>query len=320
MNRIVIFNVGGAFSSYAELDGQKILIDLGSGNNFSPINDFLIKVATRNNFPRFPNTHSSGKFHLDQVFMSHLDKDHISDYINFREYFYSSLLTCPNDNSDQFDIFKVNRSLLGEDYEVRNMILEDMRRRSTRDPKYPDLSQSKPLISGNRLIGLYFNTPHDCEVNVDLKSSYQNNISLALYISNGKYSMFIPGDLLKSGMEYLLNKDSVLKHILEKYGVDLLVAPHHGLQTSFSQALFDTIKGNKTRLNIISEKVRSANSDETRSDVDSRYYSNSYSSGQNSLHQNAVKTSGGHIVINFDETDITVKVIDDNDKLVEEFS
>ncbi len=74
----------------------------------------------------------------------------------------------------------------------------------------------------------------------------------------------------------------------------------------FSEEFFQRINGNKTKLNIISEKVRKVGLDESRSNVYSMYYSSDYSTGENSLNQNGVKTSFVHIIIDFetDETEI----------------
>lgn len=36
--KVAILNVGGALSSYIEVSGKKVVIDLGSGNDFSPVN------------------------------------------------------------------------------------------------------------------------------------------------------------------------------------------------------------------------------------------------------------------------------------------
>ena len=319
MNKIAIFNVGGAFSSYLEFNDQKVIIDLGAGNGFSPVNDFLIKLFEIRKLKFNQNNSHFGRYYIDQVFLSHLDKDHISDFEKFDKFFYTGLLTSPNDNPNQLEIYRVNRSLLGQEYSVRTMVLDQMRKRTTSHPGYPDLSQSSPLISGNSSIALFYITPNECETNHDLSSGYQNNISLVLYIMKDDKTLLLPGDLLKSGVEYLIDRDRRFKHILETYGVDYLIAPHHGLQTSFSQELFNTINGKKSRLNIISEKTRPIESSESRSNVDSRYYSKDYSTGLNTLGQNAVKTSNGHIIIDFDQPETVVKQINNNDDLLKEF-
>ena len=47
MKKIVIFNVGGALSCYAEFNDKKVVIDLGTSAEFSPVKDFLIPLSKR---------------------------------------------------------------------------------------------------------------------------------------------------------------------------------------------------------------------------------------------------------------------------------
>lgn len=42
--KIVIFNVGPALSAYIEMGSNKIVVDLGKGNDFSMVNDFLLPL------------------------------------------------------------------------------------------------------------------------------------------------------------------------------------------------------------------------------------------------------------------------------------
>lgn len=168
-------------------------------------------------------------------------------------------------------------------------------------------------------MSIHYVAPGICESETDLSNGYANNISLALFIKAGDKTILFPGDLLKDGMKYLIENYEDFKTLIETDGIDYLIAPHHGLQTSFSELLFQKVRDNKTRLNIISEKVRNTDSDENRSDVDPRYYSSDYSTGDNSLNQNAVKTSKGHIVIDFLASENQVKQIEDTESLLSEF-
>ena len=292
MKKIVIFNVGGALSSYMQFGDKKIIIDLGSGNNFSPVNDFLIPLSEKIEFDKIKN-----KPKIDQLILSHLDKDHISEYEILLEKFTPQYITCPNNNPNQEDELKLNTNLLGEKNDIRDRILKDM---STRIPPLRSCLEEDMF--------LFYIKPGVCENNEDLVSGYANNISLVLFIKFGDKTLLLPGDISKEGMKYLIENDNEFYNILSNEGIDFLVAPHHGLQTSFSEDLFNAILGKKTRLNIISEKIREENSDENRSDVDGRYYKSDYSTGENDLYQYGIKTSGGHIVIDFstDETNISV--------------
>ncbi len=320
MKKIVIFNVGGALSCYAEFDSKKAVIDLGASQNFSPIDDFLIPLSENNKFQVGNDSFNSGKFILDQLFLSHLDNDHISDYVKFREKFHPGYMTCPNDNETQDSIFKIIKDFFTGENEARKLVLADMKTRTANVPNNPyGMSPSNPLVSTIPEINLFYINPTDCGANENLKPGYANNISLVLFLKVGNKTLLIPGDILKEGMECLIENNTTFKNLISTDGIDYLVAPHHGLQTSFSEELFSNMTSNKTRLNIISEKVREADSNENRSDVDPRYYSSDYSTGDNTLQQNAVKTSMGHIVIDFETAETEIKQFQDISDVITEF-
>jgi len=320
MKKLVIFNVGGALSAYAEIDDKKIMIDLGAGSNFSPVDNFLIPLAKIRNFKKTDNKRNIGKYEINQLFLSHLDNDHISDFTKFMDIFYPIFLTCPNDNNKpdfngqkQSELFKINTDLYGEENDVKKLVLTHMR-----EERSPRMANT-PLVSISENISLFFIKPKECELVEELRVNYANNISLILFIElNGK-SILFPGDILPDGMSYLIQNNPDFKSKLNNIGVDFLIAPHHGLSTSFSERLFQELAGNRTRLNIISEKVRRQDSEENRSIVDSRYYITEYSSGQNSLEKNAVKTSLGHIVIDLESGDGEIKQLQDISEVLKEF-
>lgn len=311
MNKIVIFNVGGALSCYSDFDDRQFIIDLGNKADFSPVDDFLKPLFEKKGKDKF-DYNGVEKYRIEQLFLSHLDKDHISDYKKFRENFHPEYMTCPSDNSQLKDKFKINRELIGELFELKKLVLSDM---ENRKPSFPE----RPLVSRFNAVSLNYIYPENCELNEDLVGGYSNNISLTLFIKIGDKTVLFPGDLLKKGTQYLISENKNFENLLANYGVDYLIAPHHGLQTSFSQKLFDTMKDNRVRLNIISEKVRKADSNENRRPVDNRYYLEQYSTGENSLEQRAVKTSGGHIVIDFDTPENEIKKYTDIEDVIEEF-
>ena len=110
------------------------------------------------------------------------------------------------------------------------------------------------------------------------------------------------GDMMKDGMSKILTKDKALKSGLSKYGVDYLITPHHGLRSSFSTHLFNSMKDSKTRsLNIISERPTRKDSNEI---VDDRYTKPDYCLGKNNLRRKDGKkvrhlrtSESGHIRI-----------------------
>ena len=62
MKKQIIFNIGGGLSSYIEVDDYKIMIDLGSCQNVSPIDNFLIPLfkergELKNEDGKYPSDH-----------------------------------------------------------------------------------------------------------------------------------------------------------------------------------------------------------------------------------------------------------------------
>ena len=303
--KIVIFNVGGALSSYVETSAKKIVIDLGKSGDFSPVNDFLLPLYKIRNENRV-----SGKYQIDQLILSHPHLDHINDLEEFDKYFYPILYTTPNDlSSDANKHMNVNWSLID-------------------DPKSDPVKKLRSLFYGRQLplrvceptrmtIGYIY--PGQVEDNDTLRNeSYTNNISIGVVIRS-TYSIFFAGDVQKEGMKVFLEENPAIKKQLSE-GIDFLVTPHHGLRSSFSTDLFDAMKrGKTTRLNIVSEKATCGPDDKRQ--VDSRYSSSDYCEGANNLCSQDTpvyqrKTSNVHIFID-DDGKITIET--DINKILEKF-
>lgn len=300
--KVVIFNVGPALSAYVELRDKKVVFDLGKGNNFSPVNDFLIPLFKKREGEK-------ERYSIDQLFLSHPHKDHISDLDAMNAKFYYELYTTPND-------------LSGDDEKYKNVnwdLVDDPNSDEVKELRESFKNRLLPLRScdpSRMTIG--FINPGNVEKDETLKKeSYTNNISILLYVHSG-YRILFAADLQKEGMETLLNGESELKKKI-KQGVDFLICPHHGLRSSFSTTLFDTMKDKKTKkLNIISEKP---SGDDARN-VDSRYSSTEYCAGDNNLTTDECtvcqrKTSQGHIFIDDDGSVIIEK---DITKILEKFA
>lgn len=289
--KVVVFNVGAALSAYVEVGNKKIVVDLGKGNDFSPVNDFLI--------PLFEKRQGKRNFYtIDQLILSHPHKDHISDLSDMDDKFIFSLYTTPNDLARGVESYKnVNWDLVDDPDSAEVKKLRSL---------FKDRCLPLMVCDSSRMtIGYIF--PGEVENNETLKNeSYTNNIGIALYI-HSSYRILFAADIQKEGMKKLLTDNPALKRMINQ-GVDFLVCPHHGLRSSFSTELFAEMKDGKTKkLNIISEK---AAGDDTRK-VDSRYSSTDYCQGDNNLsaEDNIVcqrKTSQGHIFIDDDGT-VTVE-------------
>ena len=304
--RQVIFNVGGALSTYVEFDDKKLLVDLGKSESYHPITDFLSPLFEK----RGESKNSEGLFQIDQFLLSHPHNDHLSGIKEFKESFYADLLTCSNDNDGMEESHKINWGLFEESENINTL-------KTMLNGRVPPLR-----CTSDQNEFLYYLPPKDVEKSHAMSSeSYCNNISIVVFLIVGKYRVFLPGDMQKEGMSELIKQNHYLKNKL-KGGVDILVTPHHGLRSSFSVDLYNEMKGGKTGcLHIVSEKI---SSDERRV-VDTRYSSSDYCSGNNGLGDRndpvyQVKTSRGHVFIDYGPSEHPhIEIITDNDLLVERF-
>lgn len=298
----VVFNVGGALSTYIEFGGKKVLIDIGSSDDFNPITDFLCPLYVSRKAPK----NAKGKFELDQCIISHPHKDHIAAITDFDKYFLPQLLTCPNSNEGLEEQGKVNWELIGNKEDDSIKTLKRM------------LEGRKPPLRSSDTVSLfiYYILPKIVEQNSTLSSeSYINNISVATIVRSSGYSVLMPGDLQKAGMEYLLKSNGGFRRKV-KDGIDVLVTPHHGLRSSFSTKLFEEMNGQKTRcLNVVPEKPNTADDRE----VDTRYSDEKYCAGENSLSTQdephyQVRTSRGHVLLDYSSPDKVIITITNETK------
>lgn len=303
----VIFNVGGAFSSYIEFDNKKLLIDIGKSQDFNPIIDFLFPVYVRENNEK--SDFSQGKFRIDQLIISHPHNDHISSIKDFDKYFHPDLLTCPNNNDGMPEGHKINWELFEQSENIEKL-------KQMLVGRHPPL---RTTCDQNEFI--YYIPAEDCEYTPLLANeSYCNNISIVVFLIVNQHRIFFPADIQKEGMIELLKRNFNLRNKL-KGGVDVLIAPHHGLRSSFSTEMFAEMKDKKTnRLNVVSEKV---NTNDNR-EVDSRYSTYDYCEGNNNIggtdNHYQVKTSRGHILIDYSNVSApSFEIITDNTELIEKF-
>lgn len=298
---IWIFDVGrGLCAAIRTPSGKWIMIDLGSDDAFCPVKDFLLKHLSK------PD--DDGRYRISQLIISHPHNDHLSAIKEFDTNVNPSLLTVPNDNVGQDDEYKINWDLItNQDAELTDYLRENMLK-----GRNPPLKATTDEVADKFWFKIYYLKPGICEDSADLeKQNYTNNLSIIVRLNyKGKVILFC-GDMMKDGMAKLLI-DTALGNDLAKTGVDFLVAPHHGLKSSFSTELFAAMKGGKPQLNIISERLTSTDSNEQ---VDDRYASSDYSIGHY-VHtsgkrekKNRIKTSAvGHVRIALREDGQTMVV------------
>lgn len=308
MDKLIIFNVWWGMASYCEVWWQKIIIDLWSSEEFSPTLDFLIPYANecwrkkqekKNN--KWENVFKWKKYIIDQLIISHPHRDHLSDIENFDKEFYAELVTTPNSN-DWMEDESLNRDLVFWDAE--------------KDDKVVYLKdnlinwRTPPLKSCSNQIEIYYIKPKIVENEITPKSDYVNNVSLVCVLNiNGKKIM-LPWDIMKSWSNWMLDNrvinvipgtktETVFKNAVKK--INILVAPHHWLESAYNSNLLNEMKDN-LELIIIPEEI---SHEDWKRQVDSGYYGSNYWSwveicsidDDSSEKQSTYKTSRWHIII-----------------------
>lgn len=275
-----LFNTGRGLSVLIRLPhGQAIIYDLGSSAEFSPT-AFAIKHI-------LPHLNASVGRPIAQCILSHPHADHITeiDAILKTEdkapIIDAGLITCPNDKED------------GQEVDFGRVITDDNKEliakyRDSYADRTPPLQTMVPppgaYPADNVEYGIYYLVPPSVDkLHPDDDHAYVNGLSLALYLRHGNQTLLIPGDSTPEAMSDVIDAktdavqkrytyfskmplgtiDNVrlenstqpsLKSLLRQHGLSILVASHHGLESCFSQDLFDVMQGHKTRLNVISDK------------------------------------------------------------------
>jgi beta-lactamase superfamily II metal-dependent hydrolase len=317
---IWVFNVGRGLSIFIRTpNNHGKIYDLGYSEDFSPI-DFYKK-----HFIPYLSGYGHGlsSYPITQTIISHPHLDHIYEVDRLKE-IRPCYITCPHDKS--------------EDEEFDFALLSDGPKIQAYRDIYKELNpplQTVPyrdafFLNANAEYGIYYVQPPIVKtMHPDSDHKYGNGCSLVLYYKHGNHSVLIPGDITPEAFEHLLeNKQGVekryskintseggeywhyrnedqpnLKESLSKFGLSVLVAPHHGLESCFSNHLYSIVQPN---LIVISEKRTT----ETEGKVDSRYQSSLGSKGMyvqienNYEFRNSVTTKSGHHYL--------IKLSDDN--------
>jgi len=280
---IWIFNVGRGLSIFIRTAlNQGIIYDFGSSDDFSPTN-FIKKHL-------LPNLDSyDGKHEIAQTIISHPHLDHISEIESLQDshsLFYAHLHTCPHDKftsgmpDERIDLARINNPVNSEEKikAYKNLYEGDRRKLPLQTILYSS-SRSIPNLE----YGIYYiRPPKVAELFPEDDQKYSNSISMVLFYRQGQHTLLIPGDIMPEALDYLLEEkigcekrytifdklqslnhpmwhqkacdQPSLRTCLQTYGLTVLVAPHHGLESGYSDMLYSSIKGSKPGLVVISEK------------------------------------------------------------------
>jgi hypothetical protein len=317
---IWIFNVGRGSAAFIRTPlNQGIIVDISCSAEFST-SDFILD----NLYGKLDNYEGHK---IAQVILTHPHHDHISDCgpLSDNPKLYPTLITCPNDKDpkDAVDWRRIknrdgNKSIAKYKrlYEERRLPLQTIKHTAARTT-FQDLEY-----------GLYYVKPSTCAGLHSDDNQYGNSLSIVTYFRYGAQSALFPGDITPLAMEKVLNQSEgvekrftafsrkaqlehptwteqtgdqpSLKNRLSTYGLSILVASHHGLESCYSPELYAAIKGSKPDLVAISEAYAVGDG---QGKIDARYQSKDGSKGLTlklagiDVFRNSVTTKSNHILI-----------------------
>jgi len=288
---IFLFNVNRGISIFIRLPNNKAIIyDVGKSTEFQPLsfikNHIFFKLERQKP--------------IKQIILSHPHLDHIAELNYLKKnwhLFNPSLLTCPHDKSKEEKVNwkRINNPNVEETKKILKIYrrLYDKRHLPLQCP-YPDENDQYDDVE----FGLFYIRPPICEklFPPPKDQEYTNSLSLVFWYRHGRNTILIPGDMTPEAMKHLLeekegaekrlsvlnfqkmkelknwNRKTLdqpsLKELLQNYGLTILVAPHHGLESGFSEDLYNTLKDKKPDLILISDKRHTGEKD---GKIESRY-------------------------------------------------
>jgi len=297
-----LFNTGRGLSICIRLPSNVgIVYDLGSKDDFSPTE--FIENEILPHFNKY-----NGSYNPGQLFVSHPHQDHAqeAEKINESDNYNFGLITMPHDKDvegqedEKLDFSRI------ESEDNKSVIEEYKKLYENRTPPLQTLNREKCTESKEDFVyGLYYMRPPEVDkIHSSDDHKYGNGVSLCFYLRHNRHSIWICGDITPEVHEEVLTcEESIEKRftyfsdvpentpddfhlktssqptpeeLFDSYGLTLLVAPHHGLESCFCQSLFDSIPGGKTTLTTVSEKRLTG---ENEGKVDSRYSDENHSQG-----------------------------------------
>lgn len=219
---VVIWDVEHGDAMFIDSPEANIVVDLGQHKNgFSPINHLS----------------DNGVDRVDWLIISHPDKDHIRDIAMFDDQYDISLYSSPDEAVPYIEHKKEYTYPNDEVYQtISGKFLEfDGRRHSYLEP---------PIELGQLRVHEFSLSPDELgmtpaqQLSVGEKSPSLNNLSLLNIFEYNGFKLATMGDLEEDAIELLLGRADVRRAL---QGTDVLVAPHHGRDSSYAPRLFDYI-------------------------------------------------------------------------------
>lgn len=335
-SHIWIFNVGRGLCIFIRTAlNQGILYDFGSSEEFRPT-DFLEKHI-------IPYLDKYKNHHLAQRIISHPHADHISNIDclidnngNNKYLLNASLHTCPHHKTEgtaKPEAIDWNRIKNPKGSESNINIYKSLYEKRTLPLQ--TICYDSPRSIPNLEYGLYYVRPPVVdEIFPNNDQEYGNGTSLIIFYRHGYHTILIPGDINPDAIRHILDEGKglekrytifnmvhsslhpkwhevssdqpSLKSLLRSHGLSILIAPHHGLESGFSEDFYKSIKDEKPGLVVISEKRHLS---ETDGKVDSFYQTTDgaksqkvYVEGKEEKRFSVSTRDGHHILILFQGT------------------
>lgn len=226
-----VWDVEHGSAMYIRAGRRNVVIDCGEGTDFSPLK--WIRS------PRF------GVTNLDYLIISHPHHDHIADLDNIAECGLKpdiirrpkSATTLVEENLE--DARKQDKQKYIDDAEYYLNVLDEYDGDVDVPPSNPNWAMDTTTDGGrvtdggipDRGITFHNYGTNDSELGND---NYEklNNLSILTVINVFGFKLVTGGDILPAGLSELKNRDYVMEAVKDS---DVLVAPHHGRDSSFDE-------------------------------------------------------------------------------------
>lgn len=221
---------------------------------------------------------------LAQAVLSHPHGDHIMQCRELEngKPLYPTLLTCPHGKDSSPDE-KLNWRRINNQARHTEAVETYKRLYTPRSLPLQTIQFDSARSIPNLEYGIFYIRPPECEkLHPTDDNAYGNSTSMMFYLRQEANSILFPGDMTPEGMAHILRgasgvekrytmfdrgwmeshpdwhlktcNQSSLQDLLGNRGLTVLVAPHHGLESCYSEDLYGVIKGGKPRLVVISER------------------------------------------------------------------
>jgi hypothetical protein len=324
---VIIFSVGRGNAAFVRTPlNHGFVIDTANGlDGFSPT-AFVSKYIS-------PTLKPYKDRAIAQAILSHPHADHIAECgeLAYGKRLAPELLTCPHDKPG-FDEELNWKRICNPDW-ASSSVEAYKALYQTRKPPLQTIAYSDgDTVTPELAYGIYYIKPPICDKMHSDDNEYGNATSIIVYFKFGKDSILLPGDMTPLGMEKILVqsegvekrmtvfdskhwwnnsnwhektwKQPGLSDLLSRFGLGVLVAPHHGLESCFCPTLYKYIRGGKPQINLISER-RKKNANDGK--VHPFYQSQDGASGLDIIcegtvergRRSATTVSGHHILVRF---------------------